>query len=125
MLITMDTSLHNARSQKLVRCNECKQVLRIDQVKEHFHSCKQLKNKRRLKKMAVERDGLLLHAIACARYHGPEDYRLEIHYVHAEDINHARAQFCHAHPNRERAQILAVGLSIGWLANEQEKILVH
>ena len=130
MLITMDTNTHNARTHRIVRCNECKKPVRWDQRYGHWKTCKDIANKQKLKKIAIERDGLLLHAIACSRYHGQlrngsEDWRLEIHYVHAEDINHARAQFCHAHPNRQTTQIMAVGLCIGWLANEKEKIIIH
>lgn len=124
-MITMDTNIHNARQFKVVRCNECKQAVRVDQCANHYATCEKIKLKQRFNRVVVERDGLLMYAIACAEYQGPEDYNLQIHYVHAEDGAHARAQFCYAHPNRTTHVIMGVGLVIGWLADEKEKILIH
>lgn len=124
-MITMDTSLHNARVQKLVRCNHCKQVIHVSQCGPHAKDCVKRKQSKRLDKMTMERDGLRMHAIACARYRTPTQYDLEIHYVHAEDVNHARAQFCYAEPDRVKARILGVSLVIGWNVDEKERVLIH
>lgn len=97
----------------------------MDQCRVHAETCEKIRVSKKLSKMTMEKDGLRLHAIACARYVNPTEYNLEIHYVHAESCAHARAQFCYGEPNRHLARILAAGLVIGWHTNEDGKILVH
>lgn len=100
----------------LVRCNHCKSIVRLADRRAHAKDCRSRQNQKRLEKMATARKGLLMYAIAAARW-TPGGWKKEVHHVHAEDIKHAKAQFCYAEPNRKLVHIIAVGLCIGWEVN--------
>jgi hypothetical protein len=106
-------------TENVVRCNHCKAALLAKHRRAHALDCAARKRTKRLDSLALERDGKRMYAIAAARYVGPTEWKKEIHYVHAEDCAHARAQFCYAEPNRTQVRILGVGLALGWQADRE------
>lgn len=119
-------SKHNAQAQQLVRCNHCKKTMPWSQTGIHVRECAEIAKDKKLDKIAMERDGLRMYAVACARYIRPQSYEMQIHYLHAENDGHAKAQFCRSYTNRHTHRIIACGLVIGWQVDEKtEKVLVH
>lgn len=106
----------------LVRCNHCKSIVKLDDRRAHAIECKSRRNQKKLDRMTLRRKGLAMYAIGAARLVNGQ-WKKEVHHVHAEDANHARAQFCYAEPDRRTVHILAVGLAIGWLGDDNGEIL--
>jgi hypothetical protein len=112
------------QAQGIVRCKHCRQVVLLAQRAAHAMDCAARKRAKKLDRVTFTKEGLSLHAIAAYRYKGRGRWEQEIHYVHAESVAHARAQFCYAEPNRKRVKIIDVGLALGWHVDEKtEKII--
>ena len=59
-----------------------------------------------------------LYAVAIERIDQQGRVTPAIEYLHAEDVSHARAQFCYSEPNRRTSRIVGVALVIGFYVNE-------
>lgn len=115
--------LLSGRAPNIARCKHCRTVVKLEHRRAHSRECRKRRDQKKLDRMTMMRDGLRLYAIGAVRW-TRNGWKKEVHHVHAEDMNHARAQFCYAEPDRKRVHILAVGLAIGWQANEKGDLLV-
>jgi len=115
--------IYTGGTEGIVRCNHCKQVVLLEHRNAHALDCSSRKRKRKLDKVAMEREGKRLYAIAVARHLYADKYRGEMHYAHATSVADAKAQFCFAEPDRQKVRILEVGLAIGWEVDEKGEIV--
>lgn len=115
--------IYTGGTEGIVRCNHCKQVVLLEDRRAHALDCNARKRKRKLDKVAMEREGKRLYAIAAARHIFADKYQGEIHYAHATSARDAKAQFCFAEPDRRKVRILEIGLAIGWEVDEKGEIV--
>jgi len=114
----------NLTQQTPVRCKHCRAVILAMHCRAHALDCVARKRSQKLDRVTLKKDGMSLYAVVASRYAEKGLWKQEVHYLHAESIPHARAQFCHAEPNRKRVKIMEVGLAIGWEVDEKSgKIL--
>lgn len=43
---------------------------------------------------------------------------IQFEYLHAENVNHARIQFCAAHPNRVKFHIIDIAPAVGYYVHD-------
>jgi hypothetical protein len=114
----------NLTQETPVRCKHCRAIILAKHCRAHALDCHAKKRKQKLDRVTLEKNGMRLYAVVAAHYAGKGLWKQEIHYLHAENVAHARGQFCHAYPNRKRVKIMEVGLAIGWEVNEKTGAII-
>lgn len=108
----------------LVKCKHCHQPVQARHAHHHLNECPQYKRRKKLGRMAFEKGGKRLYAIAIQRRVGI-NWLPEMHYTHAANAREARTNFLFSERDRTGVHIVDIGLSIGMFAVDRDgKILV-
>ncbi len=67
--------------------------------------------------LSKSKDGKTLYAVAFLKW-TRQGWVNGLEHLHADDVGHARAQFCCANPNRRTHRIIDVAPAIGFFAED-------
>lgn len=98
--------------RRLIKCKHCKRAVHAIHRKQHLRECASYQRHAKVGRMALEKDGKRLYAIAIQRY-SKGQWLPEMHYTHAFGPGEARRSFLFNEPNRATIHIVDVGLAIG------------
>jgi len=105
----------------VVKCNHCGSFVLNEHRASHALDCRSKRNRVKLSAVNLEKDGKFMYAVVASRRRRGQWSAPEINYVHAENPQHARAQFL-AGENKNTTYVLETGLAIGWFQDEQGRI---
>lgn len=110
----------------LIRCKHCRGVVHAIHRKRHLEQCRHYQRRQKLGRMAFEKNGRKLYAIAVLRFNpATKDYHNEMHYTHGFDAAEARRIYLYGEKDRAHVHIVETGLAIGMFAADRDgKILV-
>lgn len=109
---------------RLIQCKHCYQAVQARHRHHHLTECPQYRRRKKLGRMAFEKGGKRLYAIAIQRLVGAQ-WVSEMHYTHGANAREARSNFLFSERDRTHVHIVDVGLAIGMFAVDRDgKILV-
>lgn len=105
----------------LVRCKHCRGVVHAIHRNHHLKECRVYLRKQKLGRMAFQKGGKSLYAIAVQR-HDPKtgEWHPEMHYTHAFTPAGAKRNFLANEQNRHLLHIIDVGLAIGMFMGDRD-----
>lgn len=113
-----------------IRCKHCRGIVDALHRQDHLKECKPYLRKQKLGRMAFEKDGKRLYAIAVQRLNPTtREWVGEMNYAHGRNPREAQGAFMASEARGPRAaetiHVVSVGLVIGMFAvDEDGKILV-
>lgn len=105
----------------LVRCKHCKNVVHAVHRKHHLKECRIYAHKQKLGRMAFEKDGKKLYAVALQRFDPKaKTWSPEMHYTHAYDSNHAKRSVLAGEKRKHLVSIVDAGLAVGMFTADRD-----
>lgn len=105
----------------LVRCKHCGGRVKVIHTRQHLAECRAKHRRDKLGRMAFEKRGEKLYAIAVQRYNSSTgNWEPEMHYSHGTGPRDARQRFLWGESNHSHLHIVDVGLAIGMFALDRD-----
>lgn len=104
--------------RQVIFCRHCKQPVHALYRRQHLRECRAHGRRRKLGRMAFEKNGRQLYAVATLRYNGTT-WVPQMQYTHANNPAHARNSIRFSESDPSRLVIVDAGLAIGMFALDE------